>query len=189
MKVLILHPNFPGQFKHVAKFLAEADNDVRFICQTHYNREIKNICRICIKGRLGDQQLRKDAKTAIERSRKMAFQYEEAMELLKESWNPDVVISHSGWGCGTYVKKVWPECKHIAYVEWWFDPNSSLFYYDTKNKDLGITEKSLSRQWIRNSQQALELSCADKLISPTKWQREQLPNIFKEYCEVIYDGI
>ena len=74
----------------------------------------------------------------------MAFQYEEAMEL-PESWNPISLLAIQD-GAVEHTKKVWPECRHIAYVEWWFDPHSSL-YYD-KNEDLRITEKSVSRQCI-----------------------------------------
>ena len=31
--------------------------------------------------------------------------------LAKEGWEPDVVVSHSGWGCGLHSSLVWPNAK------------------------------------------------------------------------------
>ena len=36
---------------------------------------------------------------------------------------------------------------------------------------------------------SLELAMADKIVAPTNWQRNQLPTIFKDNCDVIFDGI
>ncbi len=189
MNILFLHPNFPGQFRNLVKYFADGDHDVRFICQTHYNRKIAKVVRYCIKGELGDEELKKVTRDSISRASKLASQYEKALKLLKKEWKPEIVISHSGWGCGTYVKTIWPETKHIAYSEWWFNPNSSLFNYDPENEYLGISKSSISKQWPRNSLQALELVCADLIVSPTSWQKSQLPKILQENCVVIYDGI
>ena len=44
MNILFLHPNFPAQFKHIATHLArDNNNDVKFICETHYGRRIKGV--------------------------------------------------------------------------------------------------------------------------------------------------
>ena len=36
---------------------------------------------------------------------------------------------------------------------------------------------------------ALELAAADELVSPTYWQRSQLPVTLQKRCQVIHDGI
>ena len=41
MRVLVLHPNFPAQFKHLLKPLAQKGHEVVFLCQTHYGRKIE----------------------------------------------------------------------------------------------------------------------------------------------------
>ena len=112
------------------------------------------------------------------------------MENVKSNgWIPDIVISHSAWGCGLYAKEVFKKTKFISYSEWWFDPNSLFFHYDPKNQDLGISEKSIQKAWQRNQHMSLELAMADKIVAPTNWQRNQLPTIFKDNCYVIIDGI
>ena len=70
---------------------------------------------------------------------------------------PDMVISHSGWGCGLHVREVWPSCHHIAYMEWWFDPESDFFRYDPNNRPKTRGQQA-TKLWLRNQSFALELS-------------------------------
>ena len=106
-----------------------------------------------------------------------------------QGWTPDLVICHTGWGCGIYVKEIWPRTTLLCYLEWWFNPESDFFHYDPSNKYLSLNEKSIPKCWLRNQQIALELASGDAIISPTEWQKNQLPNIFKQKCNVIFDGI
>ena len=61
------------------------------------------------------------------------------------------------------------------------------FYYDENNEELGLNRNSIKKNWDRNS--LYRLSSSDKIVAPTKWQREQLPTILCQHCEVIFDGI
>ena len=143
MKILILHPNFPGQFRNVAQHFAKTGHDVIFLCQTHYNRTIKGVNRICLKGSLGDQTLSELSLKASDRAIKMGEQYLEAFrQLVEKKWTPELVISHSGWGCGAYTRYVWPDTKIISYLEWWFDSTSEIYSYEQINKYLGLNSKS-----------------------------------------------
>ena len=175
MKILFLHPNFPGQFKYIAR-AASKHHDTKFLCQTHYGRVIKGVERLTLKGKLSNEHLDELKIRGLQRNQELAKQYRKAFLSLKEQrWIPDLVISHSGWGCGSYVKEIWPKTRLVSYLEWWFAPNSSFFTYDESNKELGINRGSIYKQWSRNQTIALELSCSDKIVSPTLWQREQLP--------------
>ena len=119
----------------------------------------------------------------------LAEQYLEGMRsLAKDGWEPDVVVSHRGWGCGLHSSLVWPNAKRIAYVEWWFAAQSSLYTFDTTNKWwTGPGDGHGLR--ARNMPLALELSEADELITPTRWQRQQLPDALQKRCRVIPDGV
>ena len=126
----------------------------------------------------------------MQRTSKLANQYRQGLTRLDQSgWRPDIVVSHSGWGCGLHVKELWPECQHIAYVEWWFDPQSEFFSYDQFNTDLNFSKNQTEKHWLRNQALALELVNADIIIAPTRWQAQQLPSILRERCFVIHDGI
>ena len=190
MEILFLHPNFPGQFKHLAKALSDEGHTIKFLCQTHYGRRIKGVERITLKDKCGNGYLEELKPSIIERSQILGDQYRRGFITLKDrGLAPQIIFSHSGWGCGLHAKEVWPEADLISYLEWWFDPKSEFFSFDSKNKDLGITAKDIPKNWRRNQQIALELSVSKKIITPTEWQRSQLPDVFRKECEVIFDGI
>ena len=67
----------------------------------------------------------------------------------------------------------------ISYLEWWFNPTSEFFSYDESNKSLNINKSSI-KSWQRNQQIALKLSVSDNIVSPTNWQKNQLPYIFEK---------
>ena len=189
MKILFLHPNFPGQFKHIAKQLGR-DHDVKFMCQTHFGRKLEGVNRICLKGKLGHEYLEQNNQSLVERSKLMSTQFREGFEQLsRQGWEPQIVISHSAWGCGLYVKELWPEAKLISYCEWWFDPQSEFFTYDQKNIELNLNPSKIRKYWDRNASISLELAVSNAIISPTQWQKNQLPESFKKHCYVIFDGV
>ena len=190
MKVLFLHPNFPGQFKHIAKKCAQGGYDTYFLCQTHYGRQLKGVNLITLKNKCGHDSLEKLKLSSIDRTLKLADQYRTGLIKLEQGGlKPDVVISHSGWGCGLHVKEIWPEVKLISYLEWWFDPLSSFYSYDKTNKKLSFGAGSIRKHWLRNQSVGLELATADGIISPTMWQKRQLPEIYANKCHEIFDGI
>ena len=189
-RVLFLHPNFPAQFKHLASAAAASGHDARFLCQTHYGRTLPGVQRLTLKGEWGHDHLNALGGDQVQRSTELAKQYRQGLIKLQSSgWTPDVVISHSGWGCGLHVREVWPDCRHIAYLEWWFDPESAFFAYDPDNQDLNLSRQTATKLWLRNQSLALELVNADAMVAPTLWQARQLPTVLRERCHVIHDGV
>ena len=190
MKILFVHPNFPGQFKHLAKAAVKCDHEVYFLCQTHFGREIHGLTRLKLKGDFGDKALNSKKLGILDRTKYQSEQFREGyINLRNNGWKPDIVISHSGFGSGLYVKETWPTTHHISYLEWWFNPLSEFFTYDENNHDIGINRGSIKKHYDRNLYLSLELCCSDKIVSPTFWQRSQLPSVLKKSCTVIFDGI
>lgn len=190
MNILFLHPNFPAQFYNIAQQSAANNHIVKFLCQTHYGRTLKGVERVTLKNKAGHEELNRLKLPINQRTEALAKQYRDGFIALKKTgWNPDIVICHSGWGCGTYIKEVWPKTKQISYLEWWFNPQSSYFSYDCDNQYLKTIRTSIQKSWLRNQNIALELSMADEIVSPTLWQKSQLPESLKLRCHVIFDGI
>lgn len=189
-KILFLHPNFPAQFKNICLDFSSQGHDVAFLCQTHYGRKIPGVLRLCMKGDISMEKLDEEKLGGAKRCHKTAEQFRKAfISFETKYWKPDIVISHSGWGCGVNVKEIWPSCFFIAYSEWWFEPTSQAYKYDPLNQYLNMNSKIISAQWSRNMYSSLELSTADRIVSPTNWQKNQLPANLRMNCEVIFDGI
>ena len=49
MRILFLHTNFPGQFKHICAHFGNLGHEVRFLCNTHYGRTVANVKKYTIK--------------------------------------------------------------------------------------------------------------------------------------------
>ena len=174
LRILLLHPNFPGQFRQRALHWAAAGHDVRFLCQTHYGRELPGVHRICLKREAGHQHLEGLGLKGVDRSLKLAKQYLSGFQALADSGlQPDLILSHTGWGCGLHAHLAFPRARQIGYVEWWFQPG-------------GVTDV---KQHRRNLAIALEAAESELLVAPTRWQRAQLPPGLAKRCEVIGDGV
>ena len=61
--------------------------------------------------------------------------------------------------------------------------------YDEKNQDLNLSKNKTQKYWLRNECISMELITSDVIISPTHWQKLQLPKGIRPKCRVIFDGI
>ena len=109
LKILFLHPNFPGQFRNLAIVLGSKKYyDVRFLCMTDFGNHINGIHKIIIKGERGQAAMEEQARSEEAKMNFRSESYRRAFKTFKnQNWNPSIVIGHTGWGCGIYVKEVW----------------------------------------------------------------------------------
>ncbi len=120
-KILFIHPNFPGQFRHLLKFCAgQPELKVDFITEAlPVNYPGVEIHRSYAPGRT-----RTESVTAV------------LLELKQRGYSPDLVVSHSGWGGDLHLLNVFPAAKFLSYPEW---------YYHTGNPRNLTIEESLKK--------------------------------------------
>ena len=191
VKILFLHPNFPGQFKQLAIFFGSLDRfDTKFLCMTNFGNYIRGVDALIIKGNRGQEYMNLKKQNEFNNMLFRAESYRRAFLMLnKNSWQPDIVIGHTGWGCGMHVKEIWPKTMFIGYAEWWFEAFSEIDPGVLSNKFLGINNSSRAKLWHRNRIISFELCTADAIVAPSKWQKQQLPKALQNNCHVIPDGI
>ena len=166
-KFLFLHHNFPGQFRFVADYLADQGHDILFLTETNFVPEITKIKTLQVP-------FSKSKDSSVGRQLSTAESFRQVMiSLLEEGYYPDFIISHSGWGCGLHSKEIFPNAKKVSYLEWWFSPHAKEYEYDNDGWCFYGEKKGVLR--YRNMPVSLELSESDFIVSPTKWQRDQLP--------------
>ncbi|HZN85771.1 MAG TPA: glycosyltransferase, partial [Burkholderiales bacterium] len=108
------------------------------------------------------------------------------LELRKGGFVPDVICAHPGWGEALYLKEVFPEAKLLNFYE---------FYYGARGSDLGFDPEfptSFDDRFkvpTRNATHLLSLASGDWGVSPTHWQREQFPPVWRAMISVVHDGI
>lgn len=186
MKILFLHQNFPGQFKHLAPALATHHEVVAL----HVNPcpPIAGVKTFAYKiGRGTSPNIHpwvSDFETKVIRAEAAAYA---ASQLKQQGFYPDLIIAHPGWGESLFIKDVWPDATLVMYSE---------FFYLTQGADVGFDPEfvskdtaSASRLRLKNANHVLHFQSADAGISPTHWQRSVFPEPFRSKIKVIHDGI
>ena len=187
MKVLFLHPNMPGQYKHVVKALAEKEeNEVVFITQPN-PAHIKGVKKIEYKvGRNSHPETHR----YLLNFEKGVFQGQEvwrvAKALKEKGFTPDLIVGHPGWGDGLFLKDLFPDVPHLFYCEFYYraEGSDSDFFPDEI-----LDDDARARIRVKNAINLLNLELCDWGISPTFFQARQHPEVFRSKMSVLHEGI
>lgn len=193
MRYLFIHQNFPGQFLHVAKTLADdPTNEVVAIGEAKNLRGRPALHpRIKVMGYTphgpGHKETHhylRDFEGHIRRGQsitRLLFKLRE-----EEGYLPDIVVAHPGWGDGLFLKDIFPNAKIIQYFEYYYQGTGGDVGFDPEFP--GTLDDQL-RIRIKNSTQLHSLTGCDQGISPTVWQKSRYPLEFQHKIEVIHEGI
>ena len=187
MNYLFIHHNQPGQFQHLAQYLADQpDNRVLFISQPNENRQIGvevfpySPFR---SGTAGTHHYLTDLEQAVIWGQSV---HEVCRGLNSQGFRPDLVIGHSGWGETLFIKDLWPDVPVLAYFE---------FYYHPFGVDVGFdqliptTLDDPPRLRIKNAINHLAYQGADWGWTATDWQASLYPDRMRRKLSVIHEGI
>lgn len=187
MKVLFIHQNFPGQFRHIAAHLSKQP-DVQVLA----------IGREQAPGLQGVRMLRyKPHRTASAHTHPYARSFEDGvlhgqqvlrllLDLKAKGYRPDVIVAHPGWGETLYAKEAFPNTRLIHFCE---------YYYQTQGADAGFDPEfplnlnGAASIRSRNALHLLNLENCDQAITPTHWQHSLHPVAYRDKIQVIHEGI
>lgn len=185
MDILMLHQNFPGQFRRLAGRLAASGHRVLAMGERHApglpgipmtRYEIKS------EPKAGHRYLNTVTAAAI-RGEAVAKALE---RMAREGGPPDVVLAHPGWGEALYVKDALPNTRLVSLFE---------FYYQARGADVGFepgTEPgldALATLTSRNLLHLMNLERCDAGVSPTLWQKSVHPARYHDKISVVHEGI
>ena len=187
MKLLFVHQNCPGQFKHLAPFFAAtAENDVVFITRPG-KPDLAGIRKIEYRpARQPSGSTHRYLRLTEEGVLNGQAVARVAMALKREGFRPDIIIAHVGWGEALYLKEVWADTPLIGYFEW---------YYRARGSDVGFLEQqppdldTACRMQTRNSLHLMNLELADWGITPTHWQWQQHPDGYRQCISIVHEGL
>lgn len=190
MKLLFVHQNFPGQYRHLAPHLAaDPRNQVVSISERHPNQptEIPCIRHVFYAPPRGASKTTHHYIQRLEAAvRRGQSAVKLAMHLKESGFTPQVICAHPGWGEALYLKEVFPTSKLLNYYE---------FYYNFSGSDVGFdphypaTLDDMFKTPTMNATQLLSFVDADAGVSPTNWQRNQYPLFLRNTISVIHEGI
>jgi glycosyltransferase involved in cell wall biosynthesis len=187
MNYLFIHQNFPAQYRHVVRHLADqAGNRVYFITQPNDNAML-GVHKVSYEK---DQRppVNCHAYAAeLERAIHTGATVAEVCRTLKDQgFVPDLIVGHSGWGETLFVKDVFPDVPLLANFE---------FYYHARGVDVGFDPEFVSifsdpsRLRARNGVNLLAFQAADWGHSATLWQRSLHPPEMQSRISALHEGV
>lgn len=188
MRILLVHQNFPGQFKHLVHALQARGDEVvamgnrrpspgfpfRYV---QWRPEYST-------GKEGHPWSH-DLDTKLIRG---TASLKAAQQLKADGFTPDVILVHPGWGEAMFLKLVWPRAQMGIYCE---------YHYQTEGGDVGFdpefstpaTIEETARLRVRNIASSFAMEDAVAGLSPTVWQADTFPSAFRSRISVVHDGI
>lgn len=186
MRILFLHDNFPAQFGYFGQFLARRGWDVVFGTQ----RKNSSLDGLRVFNYAPHRSVTEKIHPYAANFEKAVLTGQavarSALELIRNGFQPDIVMAHSGWGPGMYAKELWPKAKYVGYFEWYYRidaPDTAYMQDDKREID------NLLRGRSRNAALLMDLAHCDAGLCPTHFQKEQFPECFHNKLKVLHDGV
>ena len=186
MKILFVHQNFPGQFKHLAPTLAAAGHEVTAL-GINAAAPLPGVRHLRYKLKRGTtpnvQPWVADFETKVIRGEHCA---RAALQLKEGGYTPDLIFAHPGWGESLFLKDVWPKTPLLCFFEFYYNGSSGDADFDPEFPKPRLDEM---RVRVKNAANLLSLEGCDGGISPTEWQKSVHPKEFRDKIDVVFDGI
>jgi glycosyltransferase involved in cell wall biosynthesis len=184
MHVLFVHQNYPAQFGHVARYLIATHG---FRC-TFVSRLPPGVddgverIQYVPRGGAGPQ-----THTCSQPVENAVWHSHAVYETLKArpDIRPDLVVGHSGFLTTSFLMELYP-CPVVNYFEYYFHTTGPDLDF---RPDIPYPDINRLRSHVRNSFGLLDLECCDLGYSPTRWQRDRIPETYRSKVRVIFDGI
>jgi glycosyltransferase involved in cell wall biosynthesis len=187
MNVLFLHQNFPGQYLHVARHLADqGGHRVRFLTQPNDNH-MAGIEKIPYRVEARIPADCHPFTVEIDRAITTGSAVADACNRLAlDGYRPDLIVGHTGWGEMLYVRDVFPGVPTLGNFE---------FYYHATGLDVGFDPEyesvfnSAARLRTRNATTLLSMEAVDWGHSATHWQKGLHPTHVQDRLTVLHEGV
>jgi len=189
-KILLIHQNFPAQFKHLAPALAARGDNV--VALTPKVKEpVKwqgvNIVPYTIEAQpaQGLHPWLVDFETKVARATSC---YRAAVALRDKGFFPDLILAHHGWGESMFLKDVWPQARIGLYCELYHLNDYPHTNFDPEFQNPNPQDDAI-RLRFKNLSNRLHFEFAEAGISPTEFQAATFPRDMLSRITVCHDGI
>ena len=187
MRLLFLHNNFPGQYARIIKHLnGRKGIDILAVSRAG-NRQPSPVRRIDYEPhRSVCEQVHPALRYTEEAVIRGQAVYKALAPTRAKGWRPDLMLAHSGFGDGLFLKDLWPDARYMPYLEWYYRAyGSDASFFDEGAKDPNVE----LRIRMKNTAILQDLAAMDWGQSPTRYQKSQFPSVFHERMSVLHDGV
>ena len=187
MRALFVHPNFPGQFGHLARALVARGDEVAALTMSE-RPPLDGVLTIRTQPKNAAQATHPWGQVGEAIAIHAASGLAGARALRDRGFEPDVILAHPSWGDAMTIRDVWPATALGIYCEsWGTDDAASPF----DPEFAGETDRATRRGYARLRGMGLRLAMldADAGLSPTRFQADGFPDDFRGRITVVHEGI
>lgn len=188
MNILFVHNNFPAQYRHVARALAN-DPDVRLVAigaATAQPMDGVKLLRYSL-GELDVSATHPFARRFDVESRRAEQVLYALSSLASTGFDPHVIMAHPGWGETLPLRTIFREARIVLYCEFFYGAHGRDIGFDREFQETGAD--GLVALQLKNASSLLALEDCNVGIAPTEWQRSTFPQEYQTKITTIHEGI
>ena len=193
MRILFVHQNFPGQYVHIIRRLAQQGQHQLValgINNLDRSRGIPDSLnhfryRLDRGNTEGVHPLVIETETKVIRAEGCA---RAAEQLKSKGFTPDLICAHPGWGEPLFLKAIWPDVPLLCYQEFFYNEQGFDSSFDPEFQDQRDWQAQ-AKLTMKNAYLHLTLEQADWNITPTHFQASSFPEHWRRKISVIHDGV
>lgn len=185
MRVLFVHPVFPGPFAaQVNGLVAMPEAEVTFMTEPHGSAPFGESESHRVRRLIMPSPGKVNSGSPVEREllgvlRRSANTASALLRLRQEGYSPDLVCLSASSGCGLHVADIFPNARRVVHGDWFHS--------------LGALSERPPREaepWrVRNMWRFGVLTDAHCVFTSTEWQKVQFPLSIAERISVLPQGI
>ena len=188
MNILFVHNNFPGQYLHIARTLAQ-DPQVRMAAIGSSTSQMMDGVKLL---RYSLEQV--DVSATHPFARRFDVECHRAEQVLYASsslasagFEPDIIMAHPGWGETLPLRTIFPDARILLYCEFFYGMQGRDVGFDPEFPETGADGHVALH--LKNASSLLALADCNVGISPTEWQRSTFPKEFQHKITTIHEGV
>ena len=187
MRILFIHQNFPGQFRHAAQEWSKRPGWQVLAIGRDSAPGLPRVQCIRYKPHRTPHKTQHPYLRTMEDAVLHGQAVARSMEKLKtQGFTPDAIVAHPGWGETLYAKDIFPTTRLVHYCEWYYASEGQDFGFDPEFP-VTLDDRLRIRTW--NALHLLNLQNCDAGITPTQWQWSRHPEAYRGKITIAHEGI
>jgi glycosyltransferase involved in cell wall biosynthesis len=189
MKILFVHQNCPGQYRHLLQHLAAMGaHELVFLTQRRgvVMPGVRVVPYQPSPGSAGADTVHpflQDTQRYVHNAQAVA---QAALALRQSGFVPDLMVGHNGWGEIWYLKDVFPQAPLLGYFEFFYHRHGADVGFDPAAPTSFVTAPRIRTKNLGN---LLALDTVDHGQTPTRWQRSLYPERYHGMLSVVHEGV
>ena len=191
LEVLLVHPNFPGQFRRIGAALARMPGvKVVGVGDSSWMNGTSPLPGVPVIGYPAPPPSSASTHPYARKFDEAVRRGQQVVETLaahkQRGLEPDVILAHPGWGDAFFLRDFFPGTKVIGLFEYFYRPRGADVGFDPESPS---RLEDIFRLRALNATQLLALDSCDEGYCPTHWQRSLFPRMWQERLSVLHEGI